>query len=306
MIKILRKKNKGSLTVEATLILPLVIISLLFIANILNICMVHLLMQQALNNTAKVISQDSYIIYRFAKEDNYQSFINNISEINNEYERFDDEMKITKTSFDELQTSAATSVNSFFELGEPFKSKSDEENIFNKIAGIPDRISEFGNKLIKLKENVTNTIDKFSSFTEELKKLASVGNETGASVVKKLISDTLVGATGTSISYMLFNNYKERLGVPASKISEINILNSALNSDGSFTIAVDYLYDNPFSFINSESLEYSVINRNIRMTNVITIKPFIGKNGTSLIKGTSTSESSSSDGGDDSSSSGEE
>lgn len=255
--------------------------------------MVHLLMQQALNNTAKVISQDSYIIYRFAKEENYEKLISNISAMNSEYEKFDDEMKITKTGFDELQTSAAKAVNSFFELGEPFKSKDEEENLFEKIAGIPDRISDFGNKLKQLKDNATSTVDKFNEFTGELKKLASVGNETGASVVKKLISDTLVGASGASISYMLFNKYRDRLGVPASKISEINILNSAVNSDGTFTIAVEYLYNNPFSFINKKSFEYSVINRKIRMTNVITIKPFIGKNGTSLVGSKPSSDDSS-------------
>lgn len=275
MNKIIYKKIRGSLTVEATLVLPLVIITLLFTVNILNICMVHLCMQQALNNTAKVISQDSYILYRFAKEDNYSSFIENIGKINEGYQIFENEAKITKTGFDELQTSAAETVNSFLDLGKPLKNKGN--NSFIEI------LSDFSNKVISLFNNVKSTINKFKEFSQQLKNLATAGKENGIAIVQKLISDTLVGASGGAISYVLFEKYRKDLGVPASKISELNILNSSLNSDGSFTIAINYLYNNPFSFVNQKSFEYSVINKKIRMTNIITIKPFIGKNGSSLV-----------------------
>lgn len=281
MFERFKKKRKGSLTVEAALVLPIVIITLLFVSNILNICMVNVCMQQALNNTAKVVSQDSYILYRFAKEENYAAFIEKLGEINDGYDKVENELKVTKNGFNELEDSAAATVNSFVTLGEPFSNK-EKKGFFDNIKEIPQKIKQFGENFKTLFENVQKTFNKFNSFTIELKKLRDVTADNGASVVKKLIADTVVGGTGGTISYILFENYKTKLGVPASKISELNILHSSFNADGSFTIAIDYLYDNPFSFVNKKSLEYSVINKDIRMTNIITIKPFIGKNGTSL------------------------
>ena len=277
-----KKKKKGSLTVEATLVLPIVIITLLFIANILNICMVHVGMQQALNNTAKVVSQNSYILYRFAKEENYATFIEKLGEINEGYSAVESELKITKSGFSELEDSAANTVGSFAALGEPFTKKEETTNLIDKAKKAIEKIQQFIQNLKRLGNNVNDTFNKFNNFTGELKKLGEVTAENGASVVKKLIADTVVGGTGGTVSYILFDNYRKNFGIPMSRISEFNILHSSFNSDGSVTLAVDYLYDNPFSFVNQKSLEYSVINRNIRMTNVVTIKPFIGKNGTSL------------------------
>ena len=269
-----KKKEKGSLTVEAALVLPLVIVTLLFTANILNICMVHVCMQQALNNTVKVISQDSYILYRFAKEENYATFIEKLGEINEGYSNVESELKVTKNEFSELEDSAAATVKSFITLGEPFSKKENKSII--------DILTQFADNLVKLADNVIKTFNKFKEFSDELKKLADTTSKNGSDMVKKLVADTIVGGAGGSISYLLFENYREKLGIPASKISEFNILHSSFNSDGSFTVVVDYLYNNPFSFLNKNSFEYSVINRKIRMTNAVTIKPFIGKNGTSL------------------------
>ena len=58
----MRRKQRGSITVEAAIILPLFIMVILFIVNFLNIFSTHLIVQQGLTNTARVISQYCYAV----------------------------------------------------------------------------------------------------------------------------------------------------------------------------------------------------------------------------------------------------
>ena len=64
LCSLFKHKESGSLTVEAVLILPLIFISWLTIINFLNIYFAHLCIQQALNNTAKRLSEYTYLIER--------------------------------------------------------------------------------------------------------------------------------------------------------------------------------------------------------------------------------------------------
>lgn len=292
MNNIIRKKLKGSLTVEATLVLPLVIVTLLFVANILNICMVNTCMQQSLNNTAKKISQNSYLIYRFAGGKNYEDFINKLNNINDGYSDFESKAENTKMAFAAVQDS----IKDVSEDIEKVKHTSDEFVIIkvNKnneeikefdILRIPDYCNKLIDNLSDLSDKIIGDdglIKKAKNVGASLTELCNSGKQNFKSIVLKLFMDEGSGSVTAAVSTLLFNNYTKELGVPASKISELNAFHSSLNPDGSFTIVVSYLYVNPFSFINKKSMEYSVINRNIRMTNAITIKPFVGKNGTSI------------------------
>lgn len=56
------KKEKGALTVEATLVFPVYIVAILTIVSFLNIFYTQTVMQQALNHTATLISQYTYAI----------------------------------------------------------------------------------------------------------------------------------------------------------------------------------------------------------------------------------------------------
>lgn len=278
------KKFRGSLTVEATMVLPIVIITLLFIANILNICMVNLCIQQAMNNTAKKISQDIYIVYRFAGEKRYEKFINKLNSINQDYDSFEGSATETKDRFKTLQTSAQNTVDSLGIVLDTFKLNKDEEGNFD--------FKAFAEELDKFPENVDKLVDDweqsktdFKSFAEQFKDTSTKGKDNIASIVIKLLSDEATGATGTALTYFLFKDYAtNKLKVPSSRITDLNFLHSSLNADGSFDLIITYRYINPFSFVNSESMEYSVINKTIRMTNAIKVRPFIGENGTSLIK----------------------
>ena len=275
MLKIFSKKNRGSLTVEAALVLPLVIITLLFTVNLLNICMVNTCMQQALNNTAKKVSQDAYLVYRFAGEDNYASFINFVNSSNDGYDRLSSQLDETISKFNEVPTAVKTLLKSWDTTVHTF----DGFTIFQVI--------EYGRKFIDnikdLFASLNGVKDASINFAKSIVELVKTGRENFKDIIVKLLLDEGAGFAGANISERLFNKYRQELGVPASKISNLNFFHSRLNRDGSFTLVISYLYENPFSFVNQKSLEYSVINKEIRMTNAITIKPFVGKHGTSLI-----------------------
>ena len=274
MFKGINKKVKGSLTVEATLVFPLVIITLLFIANILNVCMVHTCMQQALNNTAKKISQDSYIIYRFSGEENYQNFINNLTDVNKGYDAFLAQAETTKNNFETAQDNSKEVINSFGDLSSSF---SGSEGFFKKVIIFKDNIC-------KLIDNLYNAKVSYEKLAYSIDDLVKSGKENIEAIVIKLLFDGGTGFVASNILEHVFNNYTKEMSVPASKIQNIKFISSSLNSDGSYTVVLDYEYKNPFSFVNSNSAEMksTLINRIIAMRNIITIKPFIGKNGTSF------------------------
>lgn len=272
MFGIFNRKIKGSLTIEATLILPLVIVTLLFIANILNICMVHVCMQQALNNTAKKISQDSYFVYRFAGEKNYNDFIKKLGSFNTGYDKFEKSATLTKDSFDKLEKAVNGTLKSFEKATNTFK----DVDIISGMRAFPKNINE-------MMDSYDGTWNEFNSFITKINELKNDGVENFQSIVTKLLVDTGTGFVTSSISEYIFNKYTNELKVPASRIKDIIYLNSSLNDDGSITMFVNYLYINPFSFINTSSAEYKIINKTIRMSNIITIKPFVGKNNTSFI-----------------------
>ena len=292
MFKLFRKKQKGSLTVEAALVFPLVIISLLFIANILNICMVHMCMQQALNNTAKKISQDSYLIYRFAGEENYTNFIDNLNKIDENYAEFETKATETKDALNNVQKQikdVAEGIETLRKTPEEFMvadGGNNEKKHFN-ILKIPDfcgklvdNVSNLGNKVI----GEDGLIAKAKKFGSSIVELVNSGKENVNSIVVKLLLDTGTGGILSSISTGIFESYIKELNVPAGKISDLHPFYSKLDKDGSFSLVVSYYYVNPFSFVNSKSMEYTIINRDIRMINMITIKPFVGKQGTSIKK----------------------
>lgn len=62
-------RNRGSLTVEAMLVLPLVFISWLTIINLINIYYLQFSIQQALNSTAERVSEYCYLVDRMGQLD---------------------------------------------------------------------------------------------------------------------------------------------------------------------------------------------------------------------------------------------
>lgn len=270
----IRNKEKGSLTIEATIILPLVIMTLLFLANILNICMVNLCMQQALNNTAKKISQHSYIIYRIAGEKNYQEFINTLGSIDSGYDNFKSKGEEVVSNVDKLQTDVGNTIQSF----------NDVTTALSVEGSFLEKLKNLGDKSKNLITSIKTTIDDAGVFVDSLGTLIESGKQNIKSITIRLLVDTSTGIAVSGVSKYIFDNYVTELSVPASKISEVSAFHSTLDPSGCFSMVVSYVYNNPFSFGNSQNASKSIFNKKIRMTNVVTIRPFIGNNGTSLVK----------------------
>lgn len=263
MSKILKIKIKGSLTVEVALVFPLVIITLLFIANILNICMVHLLMQHALNNTVKSISQNSYIIYRFSEEEDYFNFINKLNDVNIRNDDIENDLTISK--FNDLQNAAGNTIETFEVATHSFEGSI---SLLQKLSIFATNVKNLMNSLNILKEN-------FKTFTTSVNSLIDIGSSNIEKATLDLMLDDGSGKeiSGNAYEY-LFKNYVLEMGIPASKISDLQFNSSIYGKY--YKLVVSYYYTNPFSFVNNRSMEYSVINKKIKMTNIINIRPFIG------------------------------
>lgn len=65
-----QQRRRGALTVEAAIILPLFIMVMVFVLNMLNLFYFHLVMQQAVSNVGRTISQYGYVIDKTIGLDN--------------------------------------------------------------------------------------------------------------------------------------------------------------------------------------------------------------------------------------------
>lgn len=80
------KKEKGSLTVEALIILMIFMFGMLAMLNIINMVRTQVVMQNCLNKTAKEVSQYSYILYRFG-------YLDYLAKTNENAQEFDKQVK---------------------------------------------------------------------------------------------------------------------------------------------------------------------------------------------------------------------
>lgn len=100
------QKQSGSITVEATLVLPVYILAILFIINFLNISYLQLTIQQGLNNAGRTLSQYCYAV----------DLTLGIEKINQEAEKIDGKVKEVEgvvTNFKEITGTAASIFQEF-------------------------------------------------------------------------------------------------------------------------------------------------------------------------------------------------
>lgn len=300
-----KKKEKGSLTVEATIVLPIVIVSLLFIINIINIYMVNACMQQALNNTGKTISHYSYLVYRIY-DDVYSDFLKNLSkqekgvgalagktlkeidtyvvqkrsEPDEVDEKIKKDVRDIKKSINVATTSVASVSNAFKGIWTAF----DNYDLFEKEPGLGKRLDKFKESTLKTGEGLVNTLQSSFDLADKLVNFPANEAKNLRSLFWSILSNNVAGGVTDYIITNTYIDYVKMLNVPASRIKDLDAAQTQLNSDGSITMAVSYTYVNPFSFVNNNNLGFSPLNKEIKMFQSITIRPFVGKNGTSLPK----------------------
>lgn len=97
------KQARGSMTVEATIIMPLYILILMFLANFMNIFYLHQTVQYGLNNAGSVLAQYCYAVDKTVGMDKFvlsEDTQGKASEIGAAMEQFNSATQTAMNSFD--------------------------------------------------------------------------------------------------------------------------------------------------------------------------------------------------------------
>lgn len=201
--------SRGSLTVEATLILPIVLISWFTIINLLNIYLLQAGIQQALNSTAQRISEYCYLLERV-------DMLDDVADIMNMSGTTTQKSSKLKESFNDMGTHAQ-------KIGDELSNFS-----ISSIQTIVDEAHGFS-------ESAQNAYEVLKNVTEEdltdyfLSELSNVGG------------GTLMG--------LFVNQYISDLQINTRDLSELDYTKSKFlyGNDQEFTLVVTYTYHNPLS-----------------------------------------------------------
>ena len=201
--------RRGSLTVEATLILPFVLISWLTIINMLNIYYLQSCIQQALNNTAQRLSEYCYMLQR-------ADLLDQVEEIMSMEASTSQASSTLKDNLNEMGTHAQSIGNYLqnFSLG--------------SIRGI---------------------IDEAKAFISCAKTAYATVKSINADNIKDFFLSELSNAgTGVLVGAFV-NSYIKDLKVSTTNISALDYTKSKYFYDGEqhFAIVVTYQYHNPLS-----------------------------------------------------------
>lgn len=244
-----KKDERGSLTVEATLVLPLVIITWLSLINILNIYLCHVVIQQGLNNTAKRLSEYCYLLERFGAYDDVKKVLAKES--------------ATVEKANNTVSSATSTIDNIKELD------GNLNDTLTTLKGGITGINTLMDLLNKGDEIVKDVGAVKDSATELAKALKSIKTE---NVVDYLESE-LLSATAGGLVGLVVNQYIDGLNVSDKvvKPSEISYYGSRfLYSDNNYiTLIASYHYENPLSFRFTPYKE-------IPMEVMVTVSPWVG------------------------------
>ena len=273
-------KKRGSLTVEASIVLPIVLITLLFFINFINVYLEHMCMQQALNNTAKKISQNAYLVYRFSGEEQYTEYINNINS-----QEYDDSVLIEKANtvidgYNTVEDNFKTTIDSVSDFAESIKNIA-FSSILTDFGAFWNSCMNVIGKTVELFNNVVNT-QKSTKLL--IKYIGDLGKKNSKYIILQTLYKELEGQANSMFVTHLFLKYTRDLKVSVKRLENVKLASTKLDDDknGTFKLLLTYTFKNPFSLLNSKSMEYSIINREIRMFHTATVSPFVGKSGTSL------------------------
>ncbi|MBD5101227.1 MAG: hypothetical protein HDT27_00745 [Subdoligranulum sp.] len=199
---------RGSLTVEATLILPFVLISWLTIINLLNIYYMQSCIQQALNNTAQRLSEYCYLLERAGLLDDVENIM-------------------------AMESSTATASS---------KLKTDLNDMGTHAQNIGSQLENFS---ISNADAIVNEAKGFvSSAKDAYATLESISPE---NIKDFFLSELSNGGTGV-VTGLFVNSYIQDLKVNTGNISSLDYSKSKfLYGDQYFTIVVTYTYHNPLS-----------------------------------------------------------
>ena len=272
-------RSRGSLTVEATLILPFVFISWLTIINFLNVYFVHTCIQQALNNTAKRLSEYAYIGERITMSDG-NSVVSHMSEL---YSLDEDTEKKANSLVDDA--------DKIVDNGKKLKDTTDlafDGMMGDDASGLSSRIDEItadGQTLITnlqkldLSHIQSNIIQPAKEFKNAIKDAYTTVRSITGDNLKDYFERELINAGSGLLVGTFVNMYIEDLNVQTMKnVSTLNYSQSHFfygDTNSTFALVVTYKYRNPFNIKFFDD---------IKMKQVATMNMWIGDTDTDLRK----------------------
>ena len=290
-------KSRGSLTVEATLILPFVFISWLTIINFLNVYFVHTCIQQALNNTAKRLSEYAYIGERITMSDG-SSVVSHMSErysLDEDTEKkanslADDADKILENG-KKVKDNATSVWDTAQEIKGNLKDTTDaafDGMMGDDASGLSSRIDAItanGQTLITnlqkldLSHIQSNIIQPAKEFKNAIKDAYTTVRSISGNNLKDYFERELVNAGSGMLVGGFVNLYIKDLNVQVMKnVSTLNYTQSRFfygDTNSTFALIVTYKYRNPFNIKFFDD---------IKMKQVATMNMWIGDTNTDLRK----------------------
>ena len=261
-----RNKNRGSLTVEATLILPFVFISWLTIINFLNVYFVHTCIQQALNNTARRLSEYAYLAERsniddkleeiYALEEDTQEKTTDIKD--NSKKAYENGHKLVKNANNMYQTvqDSCKEINSVkentnavfngFAGGEMSGLSSNIDGITNSCKNLMSNLQKL--ELGRIKEQIIEPAKEFGNAVKATyETVKSINGDNLTDYLKSQLANPVSG----ELVGLFVNMYIKDLNVESMKnVSRLNYTGSQFfmgKDHATFTIVVTYTYHNPFN-----------------------------------------------------------
>lgn len=234
----MKKNSRGVLTVEAALIFPIFIIFFAFILNFLNIFYAHTIMQNALFNTSKQLSELVYVLHKIKNIENedWQSILKGLEQ--------------GQSKKQSLEEDSNTALKSMIEVVSTIVPREGQDIDLMNIAG---KTEVFLNDANKLKSNLQ---DGYPDYIYGLAFYSTV-NYSEDKLIESLLKEYL-----NDMGYNIDKNI-ESIRV------ESNILDLDLsdNVNGDITITVRYNYKNNFAIKLYDKLT---------MVNTVTVHPWIG------------------------------
>lgn len=215
-------KRKGSITVEAAIILPIFIMVNAFILNMLNLFYFHLVMQQALTNVGRTLAQYGYVVDQTVGLDNF-----GLKEETKKKEN------AVATGVDKVISGAGELVSI---VNGGFSTK-EIPQIINNIS----KMREKGETLIGDIESLANTLKTVNK----------------SDVVNYLLVSAMDGADGMFVSWMI-GDYLEEAKALNGSISEINYSVYVESGSKDIILIAEYKYSLPFDFFDDVYLQQAM------------------------------------------------
>ncbi len=273
------KKKKGVITVEATLVLPMYILAILFIINFLNIGYMQLVIQQGLNNAGQTFSQYCYAINMLIPFD-----ATTLSEktVENKVEDIKGKVVPIKDFFSALSEigTLVTNISSVEQLA-PFldKNSTEENNPIKKLTKATEQIKkEYGDLMKSAMVSGTDKLTGNSSTEKEnkLKELLVDGLLLG------IVNNVAAGGAEVATSFIVKSEVEQYL-------TEMKVNRSMLNGEISYHVFMvdkgeadskEELSKNDMILMATYSYKPSMfsifLKEGIPMKQVVVVRPFIG------------------------------